>query len=894
MAIWACLLVLLALLRLVPEGWFRRLLRLAWLTTVIAFASVAIPFSISEVRGAFFPSTHPPAGAESSLDVTETLDHVASLGALSAPASAPAVADEQVQGLKQAVVTEENKAAADEVQQAVPMPMKVAKARGDYGLTSSSRDSKNVAVKVQNQLVDPDAIVQTGPGLPSWRWRTVELHWSGPVQRDQRIHFYLLSPFWTTLFGCLRVLCVVGLGFLLIRKTPFGKAPPARVSGLKTAPLIVAALTCVVVLSTPTTVFAQPSEALLSELKTRLTRAPDCETCLEVESLELKVARQTLETRAIVHAGAVATYRIPGPVRSFVPATVLVDGQPSKAMVLGADGFLHVRLEPGSHRVQSSGPVSGSEWVITPGVSSHRVRVLTEGYTVDGLRDGRVEGSLHFTATDQPKQKDVAGADSGASMQRQFPPWLEITRTIELGVTWKITTEVSRKSPNGQPISLRYPLLAGEEVTETSAIVEQRQLVISLGRDDETVSYRSVLKPVDTLALVAQTDRPWNEHWQVRCAALWHCVFSGVAPYAQTDESGYAPKFRPWPGETLQVIVTKPPAAAGATRTIERVNATYTPGKRLLLGELELVAKVSKAGALSIRFEPGVAVQKLSIDGRDEPIRSSGSLVELSLQPGRHTIQLNWHESKPQRFWFKTPSLVIDGQAVNAKVHVRLPSERWLLFTWGPSWGPKVLLWSYLLMLVGAAWILVRIPKNPLRVWQWALLGIGLTQVPVAVALVIAAWFFAMAYRGSVEIRSRMGKRFTQLTLGLYTLLFLGCLCGAVYDGLVSNPDMLVSGAISSDVLDLSWYVDRVQGPLPTSLVLSLPVVVFRLLNLLWALWLASSLIGWLRWAWQQYAQGGLWVPKRVRAVVPTEPSERVEESAVSVPKSPEDGSPEP
>jgi hypothetical protein len=547
-----------------------------------------------------------------------------------------------------------------------------------------------------------------------------------------------------------------------------------------------------------------------------------------------------------------------------VPESVLVDGKASNAMALAEDGFLHVRLTPGTHSVRTSGRVPGLEWVITPGSNSHRVIVNTTGYTVDGLRDGRVEGSLHFTATDQPKEKDGNSVDSAAS-QRQFPPWLEISRTLELGVVWTITTEVTRRSPVGQPVSLRYPLLPDEEITETGALVEQRQLVVSLGRDDETVSYRSVLKPGAEIALMAATDKPWTEHWQVRCATLWHCTFDGIAPYDKTDQLGYAPKFRPWPGEKLKVSVVKPAAAPGATRTIERVTARFTPGQRLLRGQLEFVAKVSKSGAMTVRLETGAVIQKLSIDEHDEPIRSHGALIEFSLQPGRHLVKLEWHEPSPLKVWFKTPTVILDGAAVNAKVVVQLPSDRWLLFTYGPSWGPKVLLWSYVLLLVAAAWVLVRIPKNPLRVWQWVLLALGLTQVPIALAIIVVAWFFLMAYRGAFDIVSRKGKKATQVVLALYTLVFLGCLCGAVYDGLVSNPDMHVSGADTSDALALSWFVDRIQSALPSPVVLSLPVVAFRVLNLFWALWLAASLVGWLRWGWEQYCNGGLWVPKIIK-----------------------------
>ena len=33
----------------------------------------------------------------------------------------------------------------------------------------------------------------------------------------------------------------------------------------------------------------------------------------------------------------------------------------------------------------------------------------------------------------------------------------------------------------------------------------------------------------------------------------------------------------------------------------------------------------------------------------------------------------------------------------------------------------------------------------------------------------------------------------------------------------------------------------------------------------LWALWLALSLLKWLRWAWQCYGKGGLWHPVSFR-----------------------------
>lgn len=850
MALWAVLLGLLALLRLVPDNWFRGVLRTLWFASVLLFAMVAVEFSIDEVRGAFLPTTRPPAGTAAWTGQIAEDTSVAELG---------------LSGMQREPAAEAPVQAAE----APPPPAPQTRAKADAAAKKMARimSSKPSSVgnsgfeRVAQDLAqgDADSVVQTGPGIPSWRWSHVDLRWSGPVRADQRLHLYLLSPAINTLLGCLRVLGVACLAILLVRRTPFGKAPnlPSRSARLVAAVAAVLVVSLITLFSFDAS--AQPRSEVLEELKTRLLKAPDCERCLEVESLELRLTQRTLEAQALVHAGRTVDYRVVGPVRSWVPDRVTVDGKPATAMMLAPDGFLRVRLELGTHRVQASGPVSGDELVISPGSNPHRVLVKTEGWTVDGLRDGRVENSLHFTAA----QTATAGSDAAprTSGQPRLPPWLEITRSFEFGVSWRVTTEVTRKSPVGEPLSVRYALLPGEEVTTQNALVDQGQLLVALGRDDETAVYTSILKQSPELVLTAANDRPFSEEWRVRCGALWHCEFDGVAPFALADQGEYGPRFRPWPDEKLTIQVQKPVATPGASRTIQRAEATLTPGHRLLSGELSLTIRVSKTYTQNVRLEPNSTLQRLSINGRDEPIRMNGNSVEMQLAPGKHEVKLQWHEPRPQAIVFRTPRIDLGDPAVNAKLKVQLPSDRWLLFTWGPSWGPKVLLWSYLAMLIAAAFILVRIPMNPLRTRDWVLLGAGLTQIPVAITTTIAAWFFLVALRGHAQVKRRWLKKLMQVGLAFYTLFFLGCLSGAIYDGLVSNPDMLIAGSIDSHEMALTWYVDRIVGVFPSATVISLPVVVFRLLNLLWALWLASSLLGWLKWAWTEYAKGGLWVP---------------------------------
>jgi hypothetical protein len=97
-----------------------------------------------------------------------------------------------------------------------------------------------------------------------------------------------------------------------------------------------------------------------------------------------------------------------------------------------------------------------------------------------------------------------------------------------------------------------------------------------------------------------------------------------------------------------------------------------------------------------------------------------------------------------------------------------------------------------------------------------------------------------------------------QIILGGLTLLALGTLFAAVAQGLLSSPDMQITGNQSSAYF-LNWYQDRSQPVLPTATVISVPLIGYRFLMLAWALWLALSLLNWLKWGWGCFSSNGLW-----------------------------------
>jgi len=81
---------------------------------------------------------------------------------------------------------------------------------------------------------------------------------------------------------------------------------------------------------------------------------------------------------------------------------------------------------------------------------------------------------------------------------------------------------------------------------------------------------------------------------------------------------------------------------------------------------------------------------------------------------------------------------------------------------------------------------------------------------------------------------------------------------------LENSSDMQISGNGSSNFL-LHWTQDRIQANMPELLVVSLPMYVFRVLMLFWALWLAYSLLKWLKWGWECFGTGGFWKTVKIR-----------------------------
>ena len=243
--------------------------------------------------------------------------------------------------------------------------------------------------------------------------------------------------------------------------------------------------------------------------------------------------------------------------------------------------------------------------------------------------------------------------------------------------------------------------------------------------------------------------------------------------------------------------------------------------------------------------------------------------LTIPLTPGAQSVEIQWQDNQGIGPRFDSASIDLSVESINHEVEIKLGADRWTLFAFGPRLGPAVRFWSLFAILIAVALVLSRVSQTPLTTVQWLLLAIGLSQVPVPLAAIVVLWLVALG------VRERHGAelkhyRFNlaQVAIVLLTIAATLVLVEAIRQGLLGNPDMHVAGNGSSSH-QLLWYADRIMHETPSVTVLSVPILVYRLLMLAWASWLALAVVSWFRWAWNCLGAGGLWQSWRAAKSVP-------------------------
>ena len=728
-----------------------------------------------------------------------------------------------------------------------------------------------------NLLFDPKSKIQTGPAKPTWSWNQVVCTWNGPVTSQDRIQPILLSLTQNRILTLFRMALLIVVAVFFVSS---GRTFRLSLNGRKLVMLVaaffsisLASETSAQQLDRESNIDSQriqadstllpiadsspfPSEQLLSELRDRLNRVPSAYPyAAELVFVDLELKATQLTMVLTYHAAERVAVPIPGRFPDWSPVSVLVDDEKSGVTTRRED-YLWVLLPEGIHQVTVSGRVPDqSNWELSYLQKPKRVTINAPGWTVSGLNAEGIPTDQLLFNQDQPVDEETAAYD-----QIRSDPIVMVDRQLEIGLVSRVRTVVTRLGDANKSIALQIPLIPGEAVLTSNREVSGGAISVQMGTQQKRFEWMSELNHGETIELSAAKSKQFVERWSLMSSPIWNVALEGLRPIFESGREQLIPVWRPWGGESVVLTFNRPVGVVGESVTINSVDQVVKVGARQKVTTLNIQLECSLSTDLEMRLDTESLITGIQMDGNELPQQRDGEKLLIPVSPGQHQLTLVWQRNQSLTSKMTGEPFGLPVEASNVKSTIELPISRWVLWVNGPLRGPAVRFWIILMVAVLLSVLLGGLPMSPLSRWEWGLLIIGLTQVNLFAAMLVVGWLFALESRGRSANAEMSGMKFNlcQLSLVVLTLSALTVLVSVVAAGLLGYPDMFIRGNGSMRTV-LHWFTPRAGSTLPTPSVISVPVWVYRVLMLFWALWLASAVLRWLARGWDQFTQGGVW-----------------------------------
>ncbi len=820
--VWLTLLSLVALIRLLNKSSIKTALQIAFIATISLAIWQVLVFSTYEIRTALYPQL-------------EKHNHIQTYP-YDVPMSAP--------------IVEESISKDSYIK---------TKSISRRELNYQKKDSYNTDKTLIENRFDPDAIVQTGPGIPNWKWNTHQFYWQSGIGSDDRLELWLLSPTATKIIKILRVLGMLFLLYMFLKEysQPIIKKIKTDLASKQTIKTI---LLISILTQLPLTLKADiPDEAMLKELKTRLTKTPPCfPNCTQIESTFIQIEDNQLQVKLKMLVATNSAIQLLGNRTNWLPQNVTVDDNQSANIRIDKESNLWINLTKGKHTVYLNANIKNRDKIqLTSALRLHNISFKSdESHSIQTNNKNYIE-IISKDKDDIKKRK---------KFQNTIEPLVQIERTFHFGHRWYIDTDVTVLNSIDRAYTIEYTLLPNESVLDKNIQINDKKVQLHLSKRIQSYHWRSSIPIENLLELKASKDNHIVEIWKMDVASLWHMSSEGISPLEQIRSNNLLmPLYKPWQNEVLKITLEYAKAIKGDSITIKSSNLTIKQSQRYADITLNLNLLSSQAQDYQLKIENLKELKSVMIDGQNHFIKANNTTITIPIQPKEQNIIINYIDESRTKTVYNFPKIDLLKQSVNSKTTLQLPQDRWVLWTFGPLLGPAVLFWGVIVALLLFTSILAKVQKTPLQTMDWFLLGVGVSTTSITIIIPIIIWIFVLRYR-ELHTQSLKGRKKNafQILLVILTIISLITIFSAVSVGLLGSPDMMVTGNNSSEYY-LNWYSDRIENILPQPTVISISLWYYRALMLLWAIWISFSLIKWLKYAWEVFSNNGIWeksIPK--------------------------------
>jgi hypothetical protein len=630
-------------------------------------------------------------------------------------------------------------------------------------------------------------------------------------------------------------------------------------------------------LSVATLAHAQyPSDFSIEKLQSDYIESKKCNgTCGLFTGLKLKsvdLSSRTLVFEIPVSASQLTTISLPFQLDNFNWVNFSIDGKKTQSVMAVSENIV-VAIPQGSHIIEVVAKIKPEQFRVAL-VSNPKYFENNTSIKADVFQSG---GKFFFEI--ENKKNTVEEVSSVSEKELEISkdifdkPLYSIQREIFLSDKWRVRTTVSNfiTVGNNKVTKISVPLLDGEKPLDSDLAIVDGKVNLSLSGNQ--VTWESNLTPKDKMVL-HNTDTKNLETWTIYNENSWLYDYDGLNPVSTNSDEKYKSvnTWIMWPEEKVNLAFNLPKIAEGQESNVTDFHLTTNWESDPTEHVANFTINTSVGGRYVIKFEDKeTEAIELKISDKVVETKIKDGILALDLLAGKNNVSIKFKSGKPS-VMYKFPSLKFESSVTNTEFKINA-SKRWVMFTGGADIRPAVLVWGILIAFALLSWFLSKHTNTPLKFISWLLLLFGLSQTAWITSFVIIAWIVAFSLRESSikklkESGNLTDSKFNQIqtALGLLSVVGLITLISVVATGLISNPQVFTIG-FNTIESNLSWYIQSWNGSENNPWILSLPMSTYRVLMLGWGIWLAFSLMTWLKWMWQEYSKDGYWKKSEEQAV---------------------------
>ena len=743
--------------------------------------------------------------------------------------------------------------------------------------------------------------IRSTVGIPQWQGRVYFLQWdNSELQRAKPFKMVLLTPVLNLIFGFVSSAMLVIL--LMVAAGVNFRHVLERIRTRKGRAVVAPALILLVGIAgfSPGNLEAAdfPSEELLQQLAKEVNQVPAClPDCVSLDKLHVTLSPEgKLSMRFLVDvidSVAAPLLEVSGGGVEFRAFALRENGMKNLPLLHSGKNLL-LKLEKGVHEVVLYANASAPEIQLGIPLSVRQYSESVTGWQPSHVRGRDAWQSLSFRLKSSTAEPAGEVLPKGLPQSR-VPAFFDVSRELKLSDGMYIDTTIRRLSPVGMVETAVIPAWPKELILQGSEQVSRQGDVINVvfRASDTSLKFRSSLQYSDDelkgyqggvlrKIVLPPASAAQRTRWNLDYASQWEIAVEGLPViYQQTRSGANTKSIRPWPGESATLLISRVEPIPGDTVAVQKLELVIAPHEVRhggIGGTLEINADIETTQAQTLQLNVSDAViNQVMINGQRINNEASDS-VRVPLDVGRARVQIAgelksgltgvYHEPKVS---LKTPA----GDKVdiyNATTEVTMPENRWVYRADGRGVGPDFLFWSILPPLLLVALALHFLKLGQINGISWLLVMIGFTQansfglyIGIGMSALFIGWLYLLKLRENMRPFDMSAFRFNsfQIILLLVTIASLLSMADGLFNGLLGHPKMQVAGN-GSDAYFLRWFNDH---GMPQASVMSLPLLYYRIVILVWAIWLSFIVLRWVKYGWKAFSSETLFRPRSKQAV---------------------------